>query len=341
MMTTLAITAVAAMTCAVAGTGLLRTHAAAWGLIDVPNERSLHTRVMPRGGGIVLVLTVLGGLLVVGPSAAAPPNRLAAYAGAALLVAVIGWRDDYRSVPPAIRLVTHLVAAAIGLAAWGTFGRIQLPGIGEIPLPNVIAIAVTMVWLVGLLNAYNFMDGIDGMASGQAVVAGVMWALACGTAAPLPTATAALIAAASLGFLWHNWSPARIFMGDTGSGFLGFSFAILPLMAYQALGDPRLPVVGLLIVAPFVFDTMFTMTRRARRGEKLLDAHRSHLYQRLVTAGWSHSVVATLYLMLACLSGASALAWLRGGLPGQILLIPAAAILGLPVLAWVAERKRS
>jgi UDP-N-acetylmuramyl pentapeptide phosphotransferase/UDP-N-acetylglucosamine-1-phosphate transferase len=339
MMTTLAITAAAAMTCAVAGTRLLRTHAAAWGLIDVPNERSLHTRVMPRGGGIVLVLAVLGGLLVVAPSATASPHRLAAYAGATLLVAVIGWRDDYRSVAPSIRLVTHLVAAVIALAAWGTFERIHLPGIGEISLSYAVATAVTMVWLVGLLNAYNFMDGIDGIASGQAVVAGVMWVLICGAAAPLPTATAALIAAASLGFLWHNWSPARIFMGDTGSGFLGFSFAILPLMAYEALGDPRLPVVGILIVGPFVFDTIYTMIRRARRGENLLDAHRSHLYQRLVTAGWSHSAVAGVYLVLACLSGGAALAWLRG-VSVQILIIPSAAILSLPVLAWAAERKR-
>jgi UDP-N-acetylmuramyl pentapeptide phosphotransferase/UDP-N-acetylglucosamine-1-phosphate transferase len=338
MLTTLAITAAAALTCTAVGTGLLRTRAQAWGLVDIPNERSMHTRVTPRGGGIVLVFAVLTGLTAAALSNVAPAGW-AAYAGVTLLVAAIGWRDDMRSVAPTLRLLTHVVAAATAIAVWGTLDRVLLPFSTELALPGTLAAAATMVWLVGLLNAYNFMDGIDGIASGQAVVAGAMWVLVSGTAAPLATATAALIAAASLGFLVHNWSPARIFMGDAGSGFLGFSFALMPLLAYHATGNPRLPVAGLLIVAPFVFDTMYTLIRRLIRGERIMEAHRTHLYQRMVTSGLSHSFTAALYIGLALSSGAAAVAWAEGA-SGLILIAPVAAVLSLPLLTAVRERRR-
>lgn len=330
MTTVLVLTGAAAMTCAVAGTALLRTRAKAWGLMDVPNARSLHTRVTPRGGGIVLVLAVMGGLLAVTLGQVTSPGPTALFAGAAMLVAVIGWRDDVRSVSPVRRLLVHLLAAAIAVGAWGAFDTLQFPGIG-LTLPGAIAVAVTGVWIVGLVNAYNFMDGVDGLASGQAVIGGAVWVLLCGPDAPVVTAIATLVAGASLGFLWHNWSPARIFMGDAGSGFLGFAFAVMPLMAYAATGDARLPVAGLVVVAPFVFDTTYTLARRLIRGENVVEAHRSHLYQRLVTNGWSHASVTMLYLGLAAGAGWGALAWIHG-ITGWILLPPIAAILVLPIL---------
>lgn len=328
-----------AMTCVAVGTALLRRRAQAWGLMDVPNERSLHTRITPRGGGLVVVLAVLGGLTGAAFWRAAPPAPVAAYAAAALLVAAIGWRDDIRSVSPGRRLLTHLLAAAAAVGVWGSFDTISVPGAGEWAVPAAVAFCATLIWLVGLLNAYNFMDGIDGLAAGQAVVAGVMWVLLCGAAAPLATATATLIAGASLGFLVHNWSPARIFMGDAGSGFLGFSFALLPLVAYDALGDARLPVAGVLVVAPFLFDTTLTFLRRLTRRENVVEAHRTHLYQRLVTSGWSHPAVAVLYLCLAIVSGGAAVLWVRG-VSAWILVLPVVAILPLPLLVILSERSR-
>ncbi|HXG54535.1 MAG TPA: glycosyltransferase family 4 protein [Vicinamibacterales bacterium] len=326
-----------AMVCAAVGTALLRTRAQAWGLMDVPNERSLHTRVTPRGGGVVVVLTVLGGLLGVAFGHGVPPVRAAAYAAGAVLVAGIGWRDDLRSVTPGRRLLTHLLAAAVAVGVWGTFHALAAPGAGEWRIPAGLAVCATVLWLVGLVNAYNFMDGIDGLAAGQAVIAGLTWSVLCGSAAPLVTAAATFVAGASLGFLWHNWSPARIFMGDAGSGFLGFSFAVFPLMAFDATGDARLPVAGALIVAPFLFDTVFTLARRLKRRENVVEAHRSHLYQRLVTSGRSHAAVSLLYLGLATASGAAAVSWVRG-MSGWILLLPVAAICSLPLVVSASER---
>jgi UDP-N-acetylmuramyl pentapeptide phosphotransferase/UDP-N-acetylglucosamine-1-phosphate transferase len=151
---------------------------------------------------------------------------------------------------------------------------------------------------VGLTNAYNFMDGIDGIAAGQGIVAAIGWGIiGLITGNPFLTALGFLLAASCLGFLCHNWPPARIFMGDVGSAFLGYTFAVLAVIASQS--DPRLAFIGILFVWPFVFDAVFTFFRRLRKHENVFEAHRSHLYQRLVIAGYSHGVVSTLYIGLA------------------------------------------
>ena len=340
MLTTLAVTAFAAVGCAALGTVVMRRRAHAWGLVDIPNDRSMHTRATPRGGGIVLVLVVIAGLAAAVAALPLPTGWTVVYAALALVVAAIGWRDDLRSVAPLRRLLVHVAAAAAATAVWGTFDAVAFPYTAAMAVPPVAAAVLTVVWLVGLLNAYNFMDGIDGIASGQAVAAGVTWVVICGPAAPLPTAVAALIAAASLGFLLHNWAPARIFMGDAGSGFLGFSFALLPLIAYATLGDARLPLAGVLVVAPFVFDTGYTLVRRLARGENVLRAHRTHLYQRLVTAGLSHGVTAALYIGLAAVCGAATVLWMRGA-GGGVLLVPLGAVAALPVLTAIVEKRNA
>jgi Fuc2NAc and GlcNAc transferase len=323
------------------GTAMLRTRAAAWGLIDIPNERSLHSRATPRGGGIVLVAAVLAGygaMVIAGAGETAA--RALAFAALCAVVAAVGWRDDLRPLSPQLKLLVHVAAAAGTIALWGAFDRIHVPGVGVRVLPPIAAVAITGVWLVGLLNAYNFMDGIDGIASGQAVVAGVMWAWACGSSAPLVAVAGVLIAAASIGFLWHNWAPAAIFLGDAGSGFLGFAFAALPLVAYQQTGDARFPFAGVLMVGPFVFDTIYTLCRRLRRGENVVLAHRTHLYQRLVTSGWSHQRVASLYLALGAASATAAVLWLRGA-SGWVMVPPVMAIALLPLLIAAVESRRA
>jgi UDP-N-acetylmuramyl pentapeptide phosphotransferase/UDP-N-acetylglucosamine-1-phosphate transferase len=144
------------------------------------------------------------------------------------------------------------------------------------------------------------MDGIDGIAGGQAVLAGLGWAI-IGTLIDLPFVgiLGALLGAASLGFLFHNWPPALIFMGDVGSAFLGYSFACLAIIG--ASKDPPLAIAGVLLVWPFVFDTIFTFFRRLKNRENVFSAHRSHLYQRLVISGYSHRTVTLLYLGLDAL----------------------------------------
>jgi UDP-N-acetylmuramyl pentapeptide phosphotransferase/UDP-N-acetylglucosamine-1-phosphate transferase len=156
----------------------------------------------------------------------------------------------------------------------------------------------TILMIVWFVNLTNFMDGIDGIAALQATLAGIGWAiLACFFNLDSTYLLSGIVAASSAGFLIHNWQPARIFMGDVGSAFLGFTLAALPLVARAEAQTeiPILPIAAVLFVWFFVFDTLFTLGRRLIRRRKIWEAHREHIYQKLIIEGWPHSPVALIY----------------------------------------------
>jgi UDP-N-acetylmuramyl pentapeptide phosphotransferase/UDP-N-acetylglucosamine-1-phosphate transferase len=332
----------AALVNGVAVAGIVRI-APRIGLVDRPNARSLHIRITPRGGGIGLVLVVALGSFVASGRLRSPAMEI--YWAGSLFVAGVSLRDDFRSLTAGLRFFCQLAAA--GLATWGIaqFETVSLPG-GRSLAVGGMGGALTMLWIVGLTNVYNFMDGIDGIAAVQGVGAGAAW-LAAGLWLSSPTVAllGALLAGGCLGFLFHNWSPARIFMGDVGSAFLGFSFAVLPLLALSsAVGVTHsvwpgtLPYFALLTVWPFVADGFYTFIRRAWRGESVWRPHRSHLYQRLVQAGWSHARVSLLYGAWGAVSAIMALLWLiraRGWMATGVALGSLAAVF---VLVKRAER---
>jgi len=283
----------------------LRRWAERRNILDFPNERSSHTRPIPRGGGLAIVFFSLLGLVtawLINP--AWPLWTLSAYLFGSVLIAVVSWLDDLRPLPNQIRFTAHSMGAILVIAGFGYWHSINIPLIGQLYL-GWFSPVVTFLWIVGLTNAYNFMDGIAG---GQAVVAGAGWA-ALGSLSdqPLVAVLGLLLATTSLGFLGHNWPPARIFMGDVGSAFLGYTFAVLSVIA--AAKDPRFFLIGLLLVWPFVFDTTLTFLRRLQKGENVFSAHRSHLYQRLVIAGHSHRFVTLLYMGLALIATILSLLW--------------------------------
>jgi UDP-N-acetylmuramyl pentapeptide phosphotransferase/UDP-N-acetylglucosamine-1-phosphate transferase len=296
------------------------------GALDVPNERSSHTRPTPRGGGLVIVAGFLIGLavwLIQGGSLS--PRALGWLAGAAL-VAGISFVDDLHALPAGPRLAAHGVGAVI----------LTLAG-----AQNPVLLPVAFLWIALVTNVYNFMDGIDGLAGSQAVIAGVALAIAGVLVGnPVVSLGAGLLAAGSAGFLVHNLPPARLFMGDVGSTFLGFNFAGLSLLGNLGVGGGRLPIeFGVVILAPFLFDSIVTLTRRIARGERWYAAHRSHYYQRLVVRGLSHAQVTGLYAGLAVLAAAAALGGLLLDQPlRQALAIAAyAPMLAVVVLVWRLE----
>jgi UDP-N-acetylmuramyl pentapeptide phosphotransferase/UDP-N-acetylglucosamine-1-phosphate transferase len=214
----------------------------------------------------------------------------------ATLISAISWLDDLYSLSNRVRFSVHTVAAIFVILVAGFPLTTSVSILGNLKL-GLLGIPLTFLWIVGLTNAYNFMDGIDGIAGGQAVVAGIGWTLiGILTDLPFVTVLGGLLAATALGFLFHNWPPAKIFMGDVGSAFLGFSFAYLAIIS--ANREPFLGIVGVLLVWPFVFDTIFTFLRRLKNRENIFSAHRSHLYQRLAISGYSHRTVALLYVGL-------------------------------------------
>jgi UDP-N-acetylmuramyl pentapeptide phosphotransferase/UDP-N-acetylglucosamine-1-phosphate transferase len=273
-------------------TPLLASSARARGLLDVPNHRSSHSVATPRIGGIALVAAVVFGTLGCDLFGAALGPRAKGAVTLAVAMGILGLIDDIRPLPALLRLVMQ---SSIAVVALMVLGAATLPW-----LPAWLAAAVTVFWMVSLTNAFNFMDGVDGIAGAQAVVAGIGWAAVAAIAGWRDTACLGLlVAAAAGGFLLYNWQPARVFMGDAGSAFLGFLFAALPLTAPS--GVILSPCYAVLLMWPFLFDTGFTLLRRLRRRENILSAHRSHLYQRLALTGKSHRDVALFYAGLASL----------------------------------------
>ena len=293
--------------------------------LDVPNSRSSHTRPTPRGGGLVIVLGFFLGLAAWLLSGGSLSPRAIGWLAGALLVASVSFVDDLRPLPALPRLLTHTTGALV----------LTLAGVQTRDPASILALVAAFGYVIVLTNVYNFMDGIDGLAVSQAVVAGIALGIAGTlTANPLVSVSGGLLAAAALGFAPYNLPPARMFMGDVGSTFLGFSFAGLTLLANIGVGGGRLPIeFGLVLFAPFVFDSLVTLSRRVVRGERWYAAHRSHYYQRLVSRGLSHGQVTSLYAGLGVVAAIVALASLYAAEPlRQVLAVAAYA----PMLAVVA-----
>lgn len=297
------------------GVGAFRRWTLRREILDVPNERSSHTVPTPRGGGLIIVLvcllfyTIYAGFI-------ASRFSLGYFAGA-VLIAVVSWFDDLKSVSSALRFLIHAIGAALAIFSLGYWQKIYLPFAGEIGIEFFGAV-LAFFWIIWLTNAYNFMDGIDGIAGTQALTAGSGWFLV-GLFFNLEITgfLGGVLALSSLGFLLHNWQPAKIFMGDVGSAFLGYTFAVLPLMAAHEMPtgsvQSQMAPAAVWLVWLFVFDTLYTFFRRVLRGEKFWQAHRSHLYQRLVISGYSHQFVTLFYGFLSVIIAATVLFWLRSG----------------------------
>lgn len=274
-------------------------------LLDVPNERSSHAAPTPRGGGLAVVGAFLAGLAVLTAAGVLEPHVALALGPGTAAISAVGWADDHHHVPARWRSLVHFAAAFWALGWLGGMPALQV-GHGFLPL-GAFGWVVGALGIVWVTNLYNFMDGIDGIAAGEAVSAGLAAAaLLWLRGSPSLAAVTLLVAASSAGFLAWNRPPARIFMGDVGSGTLGWLFAVLAVASENSRAMPLLAWVVLLGV--FVLDATVTLVRRVRRGERAYEAHRTHAYQRAVQAGLSHGRVTGAVLALNLVLAAMALA---------------------------------
>jgi UDP-N-acetylmuramyl pentapeptide phosphotransferase/UDP-N-acetylglucosamine-1-phosphate transferase len=288
----LAAWAVSCFAIALAGTWLARRYALRAALLDHPGERRSHAVATPRGGGIAIVAAVAPMLVALCLSGAATRAVFAPVAAGWLLVAGVGWLDDHRPLPPAPRLVVHAAAAA--LLAWALHAGGAGPGVA----------AAGFVLALALVNVWNFMDGIDGLAASQALVAAAAYALFAGGGPVLWLGTA--LAAACAGFLPFNLPRARIFLGDVGSGALGYLLAVLAALCLPATGWAGASLLALPLLA-FGVDASLTLGRRILRGERWWEPHVQHAYQSQarrrghgpVTAGYLGVAFAASALMLS------------------------------------------
>lgn len=311
----------------------MRRWAVAHGVLDVANSRSSHAGATPRAGGLAILLVTAAGAAVALALWPADAPSMWPVAGAFVVLAGVSVVDDIWRVPSLARLAVHAAVASMLVRALGPWPAFALPFAGA--LDPAAAAVVSVLWIVAAINAYNFMDGIDGIAATQAVVAAMGWAaLAVWLERPATAAIALAAAGAAAGFLAHNAPRARIFMGDVGSTFLGCLFAAVTLPAFMP--DRRAPVAALIFLWPFVFDTAFTLARRAAARENLLRAHRSHLYQRIARKWGSHGKTTVLYGGLAAGCAAAALTWVRRPEIGEAAL--AISVTGsAAVLLWIAR----
>jgi len=324
-------------------TGLMRRYALSHRLVDRPGRRSSHDAPTPRGGGLAIATTVLAGLCVLRWSGMLGTDLFAALLGGGLLVAGVGLWDDHRDLAPRWRLVAHFLAAAWGLFWLGGMPALTLGDLGlDCGLGGDLLALIGLVWAI---NLYNFMDGIDALAAAEAVFASLAAAGLLALSGDNPAAgVCCLVGVSSLGFLLWNRPPASIFMGDVGSGFLGFVFGVLALatMRVRPLNAPRATLwMWLVLLAVFVADATATLLRRALAGQRLAIAHRTHAYQHLASR-WGHlrTTVAISALNVLVLAPLAVLAW-RWPAASWAVGLAALAGLGTGAMALGAGRQRS
>ncbi len=261
-------------------TGWLRRYALHRGLLDTPNARSSHLQVTPRGGGLGFVLVYLGlmllDLVIPLPGLAPLASLFLALLPGAGLVALIGFIDDHRDLPAKIRILVHLAAAVWALWVLGSPPVVIFDWVAPSGWWLSLLAVLALVWL---LNLYNFMDGIDGIASLEAVsvLLGASLIMLLNRGAPDQAAWLLFLATAVTGFLLWNWPPAKIFMGDAASGFLGFSLGVFA--CYTAQGESITLWSWIILLGLFVVDASWTLLMRMRRGEVWYKPHAQHAYQ--------------------------------------------------------------
>jgi len=310
----------------------LRRFATARALVDRPKPRSLHSIPMPLLGGVgVAASMLLGGLVLT----LAGGRELVPLLVAGALVAILGLVDDLRPLGIATRLCVQVLVATWFVHVEAPHDVRLLPDVSP-ALPPIVGEAALVLWIVAVLNIYNFMDGMDGLASLQGVSAslGQIIVLAGAGASDL-AGLAAILGASTGGFLVHNFPPSRMFLGDSGSTFLGFIFAALATMGMRhgvSLAEMALPL------APFLLEGTFTVIARAARSEPIWLPHRSHLFQRAILAGLEHRDVLMVY---ACWMGC-ALAFVCGSWPFSVTIGWAMATCGLLLVrGWVVRAEPS
>lgn len=283
---TLCAAAAVSFAVAAAGAGWLAQWLRRRGVVDVPGERSSHVTPTPRGGGIAVLGGAAAGMLLlrVGAGVELPGVPLLAAIG---LIALTGLADDLRGLPAWLRLLVQTASAAVVVAQGFMLENLPLPAPLDLPA-GVLAPALTWLWLVGVTNLFNFLDGIDGYAGWQAVL-GCAGAIGMGLG-PSMSAAAAATGGAAAGFLLRNWHPARIFLGDVGSTALGFFLAACPLTAAPERRAEAVFTMAMLLWF-FLSDGAYTLVKRLARGERIWMPHRSHLYQELARRLGRHDAV--------------------------------------------------
>jgi UDP-GlcNAc:undecaprenyl-phosphate/decaprenyl-phosphate GlcNAc-1-phosphate transferase len=287
------------------------------GAVDRPNYRKVHASVMPRIGGLAIFGAFLIGYLILRPT----DEHAAGILVGAVIIIIVGFLDDMLEITAKAKLAGQLAAAVI-VVTWGglQIDFINLPFFGQFDF-GYLSIPITIIWIIGITNAINLIDGLDGLAAGVSTIALIsitVMAMIMGNV--FVVAIAAILAASSLGFLLFNFHPAKIFMGDTGSLFLGFMISVLALLGFKNVAVVSLVIPIIMLGVP-ISDTFFAIVRRIRMKQKITAPDKSHLHHCLLRSGFSHRQTVLVIYGLAILFGVAAILFSQATVWGAILLI--------------------
>lgn len=291
-------------------TRFIRSLAMQYRIIDVPNSRSSHETPTPRGGGMAIAVTyfLIIGLLLLGGFLSI--SEVGGLLISGLAITLLGFIDDLITLPRKPRLLVWLLITGIAIIFGISLKTIELPWLGKINF-GILSPLVTFLWLIGVTNFYNFMDGIDGLAASETIAAaGFLLFFSFRMGNDVIAFSSLVLLGAAGGFLIYNFPPAKIFMGDGGSNFLGFIFATLAVLGGKAESGQIPFVVPVILLNMFLLDGGVTLIKRLPKGKKWLEPHRDHYYQRLIKSGLSHLQVTLLYSSMNIILGVVAYAYM-------------------------------
>lgn len=271
------------------------------GAIDYPKDRGVHKKPMPRMGGVAIILGFLVTVLMVYYfDRSMSPRQFAGFIVGALIIAGLGVVDDMKNLPAKLKFCVQILAALIVIFS-GT--KIQIVLWPVTAALQKFSVPITLIWIVGVTNAVNLIDGLDGLAAGVTGIAALSLMVLCiMTGSTTAVVLTAALAGACLGFLPRNFNPAEIFMGDTGSTFLGFVLAVTSILGVFKGYALLALIVSVLCIGLPIFDTIFAMLRRMAKHQPIMQADRGHLHHKLIDHGFGQKkAVLTMYAISLCL----------------------------------------
>jgi UDP-GlcNAc:undecaprenyl-phosphate/decaprenyl-phosphate GlcNAc-1-phosphate transferase len=291
------------------------------GATDKPNQRKVHSHIMPRLGGLAIFLSFIIGILIINPSDEIFGQYHLSIVIGGIIIILTGMLDDVKEISPKLKLAGQITAAAVVVI----YGGLQVEFI-NLPFGGIIdfgylSIPLTMIWIIGITNAINLIDGLDGLAGGVSSIALFSIAgMSMVMGNQYVTIMALIVAASTVGFLFYNFHPAKIFMGDTGALFLGYIIAVLSLLGYKNITFVSL-IIPVIILGVPISDTFFAIIRRLVNKQPLSAPDKSHLHHCLLKSGFTHSQTVLLIYFMAALFGVAAFIFSQATVWGSIIVI--------------------
>ena len=291
------------------------------GATDKPNQRKVHQKIMPRLGGLAIYISFVIGVLIMQPEYPFENTLNSIMIGSTLII-ITGILDDIFEISPKLKLTGQLAAALI-VVVWGEVQVefINLPFTDGVLEFGILSVPITILWIVGITNAINLIDGLDGLAAGVSSIALItISGMGILLGNPFVSIIGAIVLASTVGFLFYNFYPAKIFMGDTGALFLGYMIAVLSLLGFKNVALISF-IIPIIILGVPISDTFFAILRRIVNKKPLMQPDKSHLHHCLLGLGFSHRQTVLIIYAIAAFFGLVAIIFSQAKMLGSIVLI--------------------